>query len=79
MKRAKKVGSTYHRAPRYDRDAEVVAATDSGTLRIVHCHGNYTTERQEFDMLGRARWVDATADDVTEWFRCFLADLRGDE
>lgn len=79
MRRGAKVGGTYHRAPSHTREAEVVAAADSGSMRLVYCQGSYFAERQEFDMLGGARWVDAEANDVAEWFASFLADLRGDE
>jgi hypothetical protein len=73
------MGGTRHRAPTFLQDAEVVAEQLSGSLRLVCCQGNYFVERQEFDLLGHVRWVDAEVADVTEWFATFLAELRGDE
>jgi hypothetical protein len=73
------VGGTRHRAPTFLQDAEVVAEQLSGSMRLVCCQGSYFVECQGFDLLGRARWVDAEATDVAEWFATFLAELRGDE
>lgn len=74
-------GTTYHSAPTWEQDAEVVAvrvANERSTLRIVCCQGNYFAERHEEDLMGRPRWVDASARDVAEWMATLLSDLRKD-
>jgi hypothetical protein len=74
-------GVTYHSAPTWEQDAEVVAVrveNERSTLRIVCCQGNYFAERHEVDLMNRPRWVDASARDVAQWMATLLSDLRKD-